>query len=65
MPEEAKVQEAKAQEAMQHLQLARAYVPFQIYTTRFDPVEGLRRGTIFPELYMPYKGWKREEGNGA
>ncbi|MCR4425368.1 MAG: spore coat associated protein CotJA [Firmicutes bacterium] len=36
------------------MRLARAYVPPQVYTTRWDPAEGLRRGTIFPELYMPY-----------
>ncbi|NPV25848.1 MAG: spore coat associated protein CotJA [Firmicutes bacterium] len=35
-------------------ELARAYVPFQVYTNRFEPIEGLRRGTIFPELVRPY-----------
>ncbi|NLC08208.1 MAG: spore coat associated protein CotJA [Syntrophomonadaceae bacterium] len=34
--------------------LARAYVPFQVYSTRWGPLEGLKRGTIFPELYRPY-----------
>ncbi|MBC7347162.1 MAG: spore coat associated protein CotJA [Clostridia bacterium] len=36
-------------------QLARAYVPFQRYTRRFEPEEGLSKGTIFPELYFPYR----------
>lgn len=36
------------------LVLARAYVPFQTYMTRFDLFEGLDKGTIFPELYRPY-----------
>lgn len=36
-------------------QLARAYVPFQVYVSRWDPMEGLKRGTIFPELYWPYQ----------
>jgi hypothetical protein len=53
MPEDAKAQ------TLQQLQLARAYVPFQIFTTRLEPLEGLRHGTIFPELYMPYRPWER------
>ncbi|WP_338823209.1 hypothetical protein MHOCP_14340 [Moorella humiferrea] len=36
-------------------QLARAYVPWQRYTNRWDPMEGLARGTIFPELFSPYQ----------
>lgn len=35
-------------------ELARAYVPVQIYTRRFSPAEGLKAGTIFPELVRPY-----------
>ena len=37
--------------------LARAYVPFQRFGARFSPEEGLRKGTLFPELYSPYGGW--------
>ncbi|WP_258359078.1 spore coat associated protein CotJA [Moorella sulfitireducens (nom. illeg.)] len=36
-------------------ELARAYVPWQRYTNRWDPMEGLVQGTIFPELYRPYQ----------
>lgn len=36
------------------MRLARAYVPMQIYARRFSPMEGLQRGTIFPELVSPY-----------
>lgn len=36
-------------------QLARAYIPWQRFTTKWSPAEGLARGTIFPELYKPYK----------
>ncbi|WP_025640199.1 spore coat associated protein CotJA [Schnuerera ultunensis] len=36
-------------------QLARAYIPFQIMNQVFSPSEALKKGTIFPELYMPYK----------
>jgi hypothetical protein len=35
-------------------ELARAYVPAQIYTGRLDPAEGWKDGTIFSELIRPY-----------
>lgn len=38
----------------QAMKLARAYVRPQRYTQRFDPLEGLKNGTIFPELVSPY-----------
>jgi hypothetical protein len=41
------------------MRLARAYVPFQIYSERLNPMEGLMKGTIFPELYFPYREHKR------
>jgi hypothetical protein len=34
--------------------LARAYVPFQKLCTLFSPMEALKRGTAFPELFSPY-----------
>lgn len=34
--------------------LAHAYVPFQIAKCLYNPAKGLRAGTIFPELNMPY-----------
>jgi hypothetical protein len=37
-----------------NVKLARAYVPFQKYCTTYEPVEGLDKGTVFPELYSPY-----------
>lgn len=43
------------------LELARAYVLPQVYSTVWSPAEGLRKGTIFPELCRPYvprqDGW--------
>lgn len=36
--------------------LAQAYVPFQVYVNRWDPMKSLQMGTIFPELYRPYYG---------
>ncbi|GFN36875.1 spore coat associated protein CotJA [Tepidimicrobium xylanilyticum] len=41
-------------------QLARVYIPFQIMNQVFSPSEALMRGTLFPELYMPYR---KERGN--
>lgn len=38
------------------VRLAAAYVPFQRICSTFSPVEGLKKGTIFPELYSPYEG---------
>ncbi|GAB6099572.1 hypothetical protein JCM16358_14510 [Halanaerocella petrolearia] len=37
------------------LDLAEAYIPFQEYNRRYSPKEGLMKGTIFPELYRPYR----------
>lgn len=40
-------------------QLARAYVPFQTMNNVYNSKEALKKGTLFPELYMPYKYKKR------
>ncbi len=37
------------------VRLARAYVPVQIFTRKFDLFEGFERGTIFLELCRPYR----------
>lgn len=34
--------------------LAHAYVPFQHLNCVYPPMQGLERGTIFPELDRPY-----------
>jgi hypothetical protein len=34
--------------------LAHGYIPFQQMAEVFPPMEGLRHGTIFPELARPY-----------
>lgn len=52
---EAKAVNSHELEQLAGRRLARAYVPFQRYTRRFDPEEGLAKGTIFPELYIPYR----------
>ncbi|MGH4121499.1 MAG: spore coat associated protein CotJA [Clostridium sp.] len=41
---------------IENVRLAAAYVPFQFLCAVFTPIEALRRGTAFPELYSPYKG---------
>ena len=35
--------------------LAHAYVPFQRYSDKYSLEEALSKGTLFPELWMPYK----------
>lgn len=37
------------------LRLAEATVPYQVYMQIWDPRTALRNGTVFPELYRPYK----------
>ena len=36
------------------MRLARAVVPKQKLESLFSPEQGLKHGTIFPELHMPY-----------
>ncbi len=38
------------------LPIAMGYVPFQKYCSIFDLKKGLSVGTIFPELYKPFRG---------
>jgi hypothetical protein len=40
-------------------ELARAYVPYQVMCKIYEPMKGLMRGTIFPELYRPYVSEKK------
>jgi hypothetical protein len=37
------------------LRLAHAYIPFQQFGEIYHPKEALCKGTLFKELYMPYK----------
>lgn len=36
------------------LRYGNAYVPNQTFRTVYSPLEGLRNGTMFPELVSPY-----------
>lgn len=38
-----------------NLKLAKAYIPYQQYRDLFSVQEALYRGTMFKELYRPYK----------
>ncbi|MGE5632102.1 MAG: spore coat associated protein CotJA [Caulobacteraceae bacterium] len=40
--------------------LAEAYVPYQVFCKVYEPMKGLMKGTIFPELYRPYVKEKME-----
>lgn len=39
-----------------NVRLAAAYVPYQCFCTVLSPLEALKKGTAFPELYSPYEG---------
>ena len=41
---------------IRNVRLAAAYVPYQKLCTLFSPIEALKKGTAFPELYSPYEG---------
>lgn len=41
---------------IRNVRLAAAYVPYQYLCTLFSPIEALKFGTVFPELYSPYEG---------
>lgn len=44
---------------LRNVKLAHAYVPFQKLCTTLSPMEGLKKGTIFPELFSPYEKEKK------
>lgn len=46
-------------EKIDGLPLGMAYVPEQHYTEMFELGRGLREGTIFPELCLPFCGKRR------
>ncbi|MCT8978768.1 spore coat associated protein CotJA [Clostridium sp. CX1] len=45
---------------IRNVRLAAAYVPYQKLCTLLSPIEALRHGTAFPELYSPYEGKDRK-----
>jgi len=47
--------QAKTQSIFTDYRLAEAYIPFQNYGQIFDPRTALMNGTLFPDLYRPYK----------
>lgn len=44
--------------------LARVYIKMQTINEVFNSKEALRKGTLFPELYMPYREYKGNLGGG-
>lgn len=46
-------------ETRQPMMLAMAYVPWQRWQETYPLEEGLHRGTIFPELDLPFEGKKK------
>lgn len=43
-------------QSVDQCRLAMAYVPWQRWCETYDPNVGFHRGTIFPELDMPFLG---------
>ena len=39
---------------IKNVRLAAAYVPYQQMCTILSPLDALKHGTVFPELYSPY-----------
>lgn len=48
-------------QSRQPMALAMAYVPWQRWTETYPLDEGLKRGTIFPDLDLPFEG-RRQGG---
>ena len=46
--------------SIRDVRLAAAYVPNQNFCTIFSPLDALKKGTAFPELYSPYEGENRK-----
>lgn len=44
--------------------LAMAYVPWQKWGETYPPDTALCKGTLFPELYLPYTGCQRRNCHG-
>lgn len=44
------------QEILESLPIAMGYVPWQHYNGTYDLAKGLKMGTIFPELCLPFCG---------
>lgn len=47
------------------VRLAAAYVPYQNLCTLFTPIEALKMGTAFPELYSPYEKKDKKHKHGG
>jgi hypothetical protein len=54
MNENLQMHEPMNHQCMMKHKLARAYIPDQPYTGLFPLSEALRKGTIFPNLYIPF-----------
>jgi hypothetical protein len=45
---------------IRNVRLAAAYVPWQKLCELFNPLEALKKGTAFPELYSPYESKEKK-----
>ena len=46
----------RKRDELRGMPLAMGYVPWQEYECTYEPMQGLRAGTIFPELDKPFYG---------
>ena len=44
--------------SIDNLPVAMAYVPMQRWERVYEPERGLKEGTMFPELNLPFKGYQ-------
>lgn len=50
--------ESRRRDELRGMPLAMGYVPWQEFECTYEPMQGLRVGTIFPELDKPFYGRK-------
>lgn len=56
LPAASTVNMARGETPLDQLPLAMAYVPMQRFTQTYDSAQALQRGTIFPDLDLPFCG---------
>jgi hypothetical protein len=48
---------------IENVRLAASYVPYQFLCQLYSPMDSLRLGTAFPELFSPYDAGKRKNNS--
>ena len=58
VPEEQESQGLPSISNFENFAIAMAYVPWQRWRRTYDYERGFNRGTMFPELDLPFKGYR-------